>query len=376
MSVVRALIHRVRGGLSWLARVVLVRGRAVLILLPVALIAVALAGYGWWWRILSERVQDTVMQIQAEQKQLGRSFGWSGFTIAGFPYEVEATLKQAQLLAPDVGTVWDGERVVVRLRPLSLETIKVSLEGEQHLLHVANGRWISADGRADRAILTGRSQDGVQSVTATLEQLTGKARIDAADVNFILEQGSGGLTLTAPAAPGDLPRLDIALQARNLGLQGAVDLPLGPSIESLECDIGLSLPARLPVATLEAMFAGWRGTGTKLAVRRFSLDWGGVFLAATGDIGLDAQNTPEGYLTLTIGNHSRLLEVLEQQGLITPDTRGRAKPVLDVLAFVSGDPKRKISVPLRLAGGGVFLGPVRVATLAPAPLPPDVADMP
>jgi hypothetical protein len=37
--------------------------------------------------------------------------------------------------------------------------------------------------------------------------------------------------------------------------------------------------------------------------------------------------------------------------------------VLDVLAFVSGDPKRKISVPLRFMNGEVLLGPARIMTM-------------
>ena len=50
-------------------------------------------------------------------------------------------------------------------------------------------------------------------------------------------------------------------------------------------------------------------------------------------------------------------------GWITPEVHKRAKPVLDVLAFVSGDPKRKVSVPLRFSGGEVYLGPARVLTM-------------
>jgi hypothetical protein len=68
-------------------------------------------------------------------------------------------------------------------------------------------------------------------------------------------------------------------------------------------------------------------------------------------------------LRLTLGNHARILELLETYGVITKETHATAKPVLDVLAFVSGDPKRKISVPLRFMKGEVFLGPARIMTM-------------
>ena len=37
----------------------------------------------------------------------------------------------------------------------------------------------------------------------------------------------------------------------------------------------------------------------------------------------------------------------------------------EVLAFISGDDKRRISVPLKIKNGEIFLGPAKVATLNP-----------
>jgi hypothetical protein len=43
--------------------------------------------------------------------------------------------------------------------------------------------------------------------------------------------------------------------------------------------------------------------------------------------------------------------------------------VLDVLAFVSGDPRRRITVPLRFESGEVYLGPARIMTMKPVQAP-------
>ena len=357
------LLTRLRSLASWLRRQGALRWRSIVILIPVAALALGLAGYGVWWRLLADRVQESLSTIQNEQKALGRNLEWSALTVDGFPYMVDATLSKLRLLAPDIGAVWDGERVVVRLRPLSPGSIRISLEGPQHFFHVANGRWIEGDVEADKALFSGRSKDRMQSVTAEIERLTGKGKLDASDFSFILERGTAGLALNAAEGKASLPRLDISAQVTNLALQGQVVLPLGPSIEQFSLDLGLSLPTTLPVATVDAIVQAWRATGTPIQIRSFSFDWGGVHLSATGEILLSQQGLPEGYLKLTIGNHSRMLQVLQEMGWISAETHARAKPILDVMAFVSGDPKRKISVPLRFAGGDVYLGPARLLTL-------------
>lgn len=337
--------------------------RSAVVLLPVAAIALGLAGYGIWWRVLADSVSDAIVGLQSEQKNLGRNLEWSALRIEGFPYLVEATLSKTRLMAPDIGTVWDGERVVIRLRPLSPGSIRVLLEGQQHFFHVLNGRWIEADMRADTALLSGRSKAASQAINASIERLTGKAKLDAADFHFILERGRAGLVLHAAETKGGLPRLDLSMEVSNLGLQGQIPLPLGPSLDLLEIDLGLHLPEQLPVGAVDAILQAWRETQTPLIIRRFALDWAGVHLSSVGELRLDERGLPAGHLRLTIGNHSRLLEVLESMGWITPDAHKRAKPVLDVLAFVSGDPKRKVSVPLRFSGGEVYLGPARVLTM-------------
>lgn len=363
MFVLKQIVERLRAAGWWILRQIGRRWKVALLLLPVAIIAVGLAAYGWWWRTVADRVHETVTQIQNEQKTLGRNLEWNAFEIAGFPYLVDATLTKARFLAPDLGSVWDGERVVVRLRPLSLNSIMVSLEGQQHFFHVSNGRWIEADTRADKALLTARSKDTSQSMSASFERLTGKGKIDASDFHFILERGTIGASLFAPDSANALPRLDVVARLSNLGLQGQIETPLGSSIESFDIDLGIQLPEKLPTGSLEALLTAWRATNTPLEIRQFAFEWGGVSMTAVGEIKIGARDLPEGHLRLTLGNHARILELMESYGLITKEAHATAKPVLDVLAFVSGDPKRKISVPLRLMNGEVFLGPARIMTI-------------
>ena len=70
---------------------------------------------------------------------------------------------------------------------------------------------------------------------------------------------------------------------------------------------------------------------------------------------------------LTLGNHPRILELMRGYGWIDAKTETLAGKVLDVLAFMSGDAKRRVSVPLRFDKGVVYLGPARIAKMTPEP---------
>lgn len=363
------LLHRVlqallgRLGRNW---------RAAMLLVPIAAIALAIAGYGWWWKFLADRMRENATTLQTQQHVLGRNLEWNSLEVSGFPYLVQGALSKVRLLAPDLGTVWDGERVTVDLKPLSLSRIAVSLEGQQHVFYVGEGRWIEVDGEADKALFKASSRDDAQIVSADIERLTGTGKVDASDFHFILDKAKFDFSLNAATEHDPLPRADIAAHITNLGLQGNLELALGPVIDTFDLDIGIKLPEKLPVATGQAILAAWRQTNSPIDVRQFGFEWGGVSVGAVGEIMFDAQNLPEGHLTLTLGNHSRILELLEAQGWITKETHAAAKPVLDVLSFVSGDPKRRITVPLKFEKGEVFLGPARVMKMeaaAPAPIP-------
>lgn len=352
-----------------LGRSITAHWRLTLVLVPIAVLAMALAGYGWWWRFLADRVRESAAHLQTTQTALGRNLEWSAFEITGFPYLVDVSLSKARLVAPDLGTAWDGEKINVRIRPFSLNRISVSLEGNQHVFYVGDGRWIEADGVADKALLRAANRDGQQQVAADIERLTGKGKIDAADFNFILERASLGASLAPADKTSPYPRLDVTVHVTNLGLQGNIDFALGPAIEQFDVDAGIEVPPKLPINSLDALWAAWRQTNTPIDIRQFGFEWGGVSVAATGTLKFDTLQRPEGHLKLTLGNHSRILELLESSGWITKETHAAAKPVLDVLAFVSGDPRRRITVPLKFENGDVYLGPARIMKIEPIQSP-------
>lgn len=360
------VLLRLRQAWDWVRGYTRARLSMVLVVLPIALVALLIAGYGWWWRVVADGVRQNVAAFQTEQAALGRQLVWDSFAVEGFPYRIETTVTAPRYTAPDHGTQWTGERVVVHVQPLALNRAVVSLEGLQHFFYGSDGRWIQTDGRADKALVTIASADGSLSVGIDVVRLTGKATIDSSDYNLIVEAGDAAVKWSEGDAGEALSRVDFLVRLKNVALQGKIDLPLGRNIGLFEIDAGLKLPTDVSEPSALAMFAAWRISGTPIDLRRLELDWGGVRVSASGTFTLDAQSLPEGRFQLKLGNHPRILELLRTYGWITAETHAMAKPVLDVLAFASGDPERRISVPLRIERGVVYLGPARVATLLPA----------
>lgn len=360
------IVDRVHLALAWVRRRAAAHLTLVWIFLPVTLLALALAAYGWWWQVVAGSVRSAVTDFQNEQRTLGREVKWDAFAVAGFPYRIVGTLDAAHLTAPDRAVAYDGERIVVEVHPLAVNRVTFSLEGQQRIFH-ARERYVEANARADTSRITLASERGTENVSVEIKRLTGKGRLDDIDVNFIVEEAEGGLLVTAPEGRETLPRVELLARLKNVALQGNLDLPLGSAIAWIDVDAAVKMPANLPEASVPILFSEWRRTGTPIEIRRFELEWGGVSLAASGEVKIDAQSLPEGRLLLTIGNHPRILELMRAYGAITQETETLARKVLDVLAFMSGDKNRRVTVPLRIAEGTVYLGPAAVATLSPEP---------
>jgi hypothetical protein len=334
---------------------------------PIALGVVALGAYGLWWRTVADSVREQVAQFQVLQRTLGRDITWQTFQVGGFPYRVEGALNTLHFTAPDRGSAWDADRVVVHVPPLSLNRIALSFEGQQRYFY-ARERWIETNARADKALVTlGHARDGRERIKLDIERLTGKAKFDETEFNFIVDTAAGAALIEKALDAKALPRVDAAARLENVALQGGIDLPLGPSIQLIDFDAGVPVPTNMAEPSLAALLSEWRRTGAPIDLRRFEIAWGGVSVEAKGAFKLDEHAMPEGQFRVKLGNHPRILELLEAYGWIDAATRARAKKVLDMLAFMSGDKQRRITVPLRIEKGDVFVGPAKVASLLPAP---------
>jgi hypothetical protein len=362
---------RLRGGLAGLW-----------IFLPIGLIAVLIASYTWWWQQVADGVRSIAGQFQLDQHAQGREALWDDLDVSGFPYRVEAQFNAPRVTAPDRGFAWDGKTVVLDVQPLRPRHVALNFLGHQHFLYAKDGRFIEGGGDADKAlvnIVTG--SNGTEELGIDIQALSGQGDVDARHIELVVQNATATARVTDDNAAATLPQIDLAATLSNIALRGDVVLPLGPTINLLDLQARLKLPSTLAEASGTTLIAAWRATGTPVEIENFNLDWGGVTLAAHGELKLDSHARPEGRLQLKIGNHRRLLEVLIAEGWVNANAQKGIDAALNTLAFISGDPERRVDVAVRFTEGDVFLEffglvPIRVGQVGPIFAPPQLSGEP
>ncbi|MBI1211373.1 MAG: DUF2125 domain-containing protein [Alphaproteobacteria bacterium] len=351
----------------------------VRILIPIALIALLLAGYTWWWQEVADGLRTSVEQFQLDQHGLSREAQWDSIDISGFPYQVEAQITRPHITAPDRGVAWDGKAVAISIQPLAPGRISFSLEGHQHVLYVKNGQLIEGGIDANKALVKiVAGAYSARQIALELEGLSGQGEYNSQHVELVVQSASA----SADVEDGDpdAATAPIALTAtlNNVAVRGDIALPLGPTITLVDLKAHLRYPSLAPDGGTPNVVSEWRRTNTPIHIERFKLDWGGVTVEARGDIKLDAETRPQGRLRLKIGNHRRLLEVLKAQGWISAEAEPNIDGALNTLAFISGDPERRIDVAVNFQDGFAYLElfgllPIKVGPVNPLFPPPTLA---
>ena len=103
-----------------------------------------------------------------------------------------------------------------------------------------------------------------------------------------------------------------------------------------------------------------------------NLIWGGLDLRANGTVALDPELRPLGALTADIRGYEEALEALAEARLIRRDILPASRITLNLLAKTSEtDGRRVLTVPVNAQGGGLYLGPIKLAELPVLLNPPN-----
>ena len=314
------------------------------------------AGVGYWF-LAAAAVDEALAAWVGEQRARGLEVDHGAVAVSGFPFSHVITIAAPRLADPGhpLAWRWQGERLVVAMRPWALNRPTITLPPAQTLSY----RTRSGATRTVTVALTSGSADAVFS----------DGRLTSAAIAI------DGLTLSAPDGEASAERIRIRLETRKTGdidavldagsvrLPPAADPGLGAEIAEIHADIVLE--GGLPSGPDAAAVAAWSADGGAVEVRRFTLRWGDVGVRATGTIGLDEELRPRAALDTEIAGHRALLDVLVGRGAVRKRDASLATSILDLLARPGENGERVVKLAVIAKDGVLSLGPVALLRLKP-----------
>lgn len=327
--------------------------------------AILAAGYVAYWFYGTTIVRDGVENWIAAARAQGIEAAHAGLEVSGFPTNFHVVVARPSIAGTREGAQWDwkSEAATADIRPFDFQTLRLSLTGAQSLdLTDGGDRRISL--RSPGPTLIGLEIAG--------DALPRRITVDANLLDFTdppefagLRFDRAGFTVVRRSAgrgTGQSEGLDLAFDLERVSLPPSVIALLGVLVDRIRGD--LDVAGRIPDGPPRAAAAAWRDNGGKLGVRSLFVKWGALDLNATGTLFLDANLQPAGRLTVVVTGYGALVESFVARGTMKARDAIRLKALLDLLAKPSTDGgPPKLTAPLTLGRGKLFLGPLALMSL-------------
>lgn len=340
--------------------------RRFAIVAPIAAVLLLTALYGAWWAIAARFMESQLQAFRDNAPQMGLDAGWSTLAVTGFPFRLEAALTKPSVVNSAAGIAWRGDKLSFQMQPWSLSHYVLRTDGYHRVAMATDEGLMTLDGRAGQAMVS-VLLDGTQrpqKVDSVLTDAGGSLSLNGGLVEVRSKMAEAHWRQDADrASAGGLLTFSLLMRARDVRITG-LPLLLGPDIERVAVDAVLK---GVPGTVFDGIpapqiLASWRASGQPLTLRSAEISSGGVEAHAKGAIRLDADNFPDGELTLSIKGYDKLLEALFSGGMIDKAQLGQMQMAMGFMAAVTGG--RRVVVPLRLRNASIYLGPVKIG---PAP---------
>jgi hypothetical protein len=164
------------------------------------------------------------------------------------------------------------------------------------------------------------------------------------------------------ASPKEPLQWQFAAKAQDIAGDRLAVSPYGRVIEELQVVMELHGAGLGPGATLQAI-AAWRDNGGTVDVPSFMQKWGELDVKLSGSVTLDRQFRLLGALTAQVRGFEPVIDRLQQDGVIDAQEALTAKETLGSIA--GSVENQRLTVPITLQGGRMFVGPLPVANLQP-----------
>ena len=356
---------------------------------PVIGVVLILAAYTAYWFVASGKLQAGIKSFVAESKSDNIAIAWNDLSVSGYPYRIALTFARPVVAAPRTpeNWSWSANSLESDFLPYNLRHLVLKVDGEQELHysdvgehprhHVirahAEGTWASYVALRDKPF--GRVAIDIKNIKATRDSKGEKTANENKDVEFL---NAGRLQLHMqpaedndfPAAPVPVPsgtsNYDIALQGNDMSLsQNNVSRVLGNHIEVIAAQARLRHVPYGRSASLVELSRDWLEKGGRLTVSDLIIKWGALDLWAQGELTLDAEARPKGRFDAEITDYAGLLKALVKAGIIREKDAKLANVGMGLVAQLQGKNDGRISVPVVMSNGKLYLGPLFISKLDP-----------
>jgi hypothetical protein len=302
------------------------------------------------WIFGSRAARNGTIAWLDERAASGWRAGYSSVATRGFPNRIDTTINDLQLGFPDGGWTW--------ATPF-LEILRLSYKRDHVILVWANRQTVIAQGQSiDIATENARASVVFRSTDAgELDRANGV--FDAVELNSDLGWRATIGKVLAAIRRADAPEsYDVAIEATDVYLSGATRMRIDPvdtlpgTLQHLRIDATVGLDAPLDRATMTERHPAVR----TVQVNQLQAEWGDIGLLANGDLSVTPGGALQGDLEVTFKNWPKALRFAGSAGWIS-------ESVVADLADLPTDGS-EISVPLNIANGSVYLGPILLGKLA------------
>lgn len=315
------------------------RNRWLLLYLPIAVAALLVAAYGFFWMRGAETMRGLVEDWAEDQRENGLVVSYNAISTAGFPFFLRAHVNAVEIADPGRWR-WRAESLDIDALPYALDRLIFSPRGAQNFESPEIGAWRAA-GDTIRASVAADSDRGwlfsLEVLNGAARSETGAARISASQ--FLLD--------AAPNAT-DPATIEASLRADAVAFE---DGSRAVSLSRVGAALGFS-------QTAPGDGAG-KPTGA-LRVRRLGIETGKTRISAAGVLHLDAEGYPAGAIDAEIENPAGLAELLGGAGVLEQAEADAVGTGLALAALPTGG---KLAAPIVFRDGEASIARFKLADL-------------
>jgi hypothetical protein len=338
--------------------------RSRLALLAGLILALLVMLYVGAWFYLEHQVRQGLLDWAEARRVDGYTVGWDRIATDGFPGAVRVIIEKPVYGKAGASPGYEARAPILigEARPWALRRWHVT---------APQGARLAIEPGASRPALTFEAASADVTVEPREADQSGPAGTAVtAVVDGIAVDSDVHLAIDHIEARAALPRGPVAshletwfagqLHLTRMTLPEAVP-PLGDRVDDIA--LRLRVKGTIPPGNRREALAAWRQDGGTLEVDELGLAWGQLHLTANGTLALDAALQPEGALSATIAGYGEIVDAMVAGGTMKAGDATLAKLALGLLAKQGADGVSRITAPVAMQNGRLFIGPARLLRL-------------